>query len=114
LLQNNTLLAELPGLMTAKPSKVVKRLEKTLPVVLYTLHLMSPDEKVKQILELYQIKWRSIKPISNGETLKEMGLSPGPVYQKILFRLRAGWLDGEIHSKEEEIEYLRKLLSESK
>ena len=48
--------------------------------------------------------------MTSGETLKQMLLTPGPTYQKILIALRAAWLDGEVKTKEEEITLLKKLL----
>lgn len=114
LMQQNSLLKELPGYLNAKPSKIYKRLEKVLPVVLYSLYLMSNDFAGKEIIFQFQMKWRHIKPISNGATLKEKGLSPSPVYDRILSRLRAAWLDEEINSEKEEKALLEKLLVEFK
>jgi len=114
LMQQNSLLNELPGYVNAKPSKILKNLEKVLPAVLYSLYLMTGEKRVKKIIETFQKKWRHIKPISNGATLKEKGLSPGPAYDKILSRLRAAWLDGEVNSEKEERAFLEQLLEEFK
>ena len=114
LMQQNSLLNELPGYVNAKPSKIFKNLEKVLPVVLYSLYLMTGEKRVKKIIETFQKKWRHVKPFSNGVTLKEKGLSPGPAYDKILSRLRAAWLDGEVNSEIEERVFLEQLLEEFK
>jgi tRNA nucleotidyltransferase (CCA-adding enzyme) len=112
LIQSNTLLAETLHLIKAKPSKVVKMFDKTLPVVLYSLYLMATDKKWQDTIIQFQTKWKHVKTFSNGETLKKMGLSPSPAYHKILFQLRSAWLDDEIHSKDEEVSLLNKLISE--
>lgn len=112
LMQNNSLFVEFSNLVNAKPSKVVKHLEKISSIVLYTQYLLNQDEKVKNVLEQYYFNWKHIKPISDGETIKKMGVSPSPAFQKILFRLRSAWLDEEIHSQEEEMILLKKLVSE--
>jgi tRNA nucleotidyltransferase (CCA-adding enzyme) len=59
----------------------------------------------------YLEKDRTIQAISNGETLKALGLKPGPRYQQILTTLRAAWLDGELHTAQEEEALLHKLLA---
>jgi tRNA nucleotidyltransferase (CCA-adding enzyme) len=112
LMQSNGLMAEFPHLIHAKPSKVVKHLEKSMPIVRYTLGLMAPDTRWKEVIQDYETKWRLIKPFSDGETLKKMGLIPSPAYHKILFQLRAAWLDKEIHTKGEEINLLKEFIND--
>jgi tRNA nucleotidyltransferase (CCA-adding enzyme) len=113
LLQKNSLMAELPNLVNTKPSKIVKHLEKISPIVLYAQYLMTQEKKVRDLLAQFQFEWRNVKSTVNGKTLKKLGISPGPAYQKILYRLRSAWLDGEIHSQKEETRLLNKLVSES-
>ena len=48
----------------------------------------------------------------SGKHLQEEGLAPGPRYAVILTRLRNAWLDGEINSKKEELQYLKELLDQ--
>ena len=47
---------------------------------------------------------------TTGDTLKALGLRPGPAYQKILKHLRAALLDGEIYTREEEKALLQSLI----
>lgn len=111
-MQNNSLLQKFPGFLDAKPSRIVKLLEKIPETVLYVQYLMTPGQKGKDIILKYITNWKNVKPITNGETLKKMGLIPNPGFQKILFKLRAAWLDGEISSNEEETSLLKELVSE--
>ena len=110
LLQSNSLLIEFPHLLQSKPSKIVRRLEKTPAAVLYAIHLLAPQKSWQELIHQFQTKWKKVKPITSGETLKQLHLSPGPIYQNFLSVLRAAWLDGEVKTKEDEETLLKKLL----
>jgi tRNA nucleotidyltransferase (CCA-adding enzyme) len=110
LIQSNSLLIEFPNLLQSKPSKIVRRLDTTPAVVLYAIHLLAPQKSWQELIHQFQTKWKKVKPITSGETLKRLHLSPGPIYQKFLSALRAAWLDEEIKTKEEEETLLKKLL----
>jgi tRNA nucleotidyltransferase (CCA-adding enzyme) len=51
-----------------------------------------------------------VRSHTNGHSLRALGLEPGPQYRRILERLRAAWLDGEVSSAEQEDALLRILL----
>jgi len=101
LLATHDLRADLPGLVSARPSAVVARLEDVPLMSVFATWLAAPAEQ-RAVLENYLLRWRHIKPGVTGHTLKERGLQPSPRYQKILRRLRDAWLDGEISSQAEE------------
>jgi tRNA nucleotidyltransferase (CCA-adding enzyme) len=104
------LLEDLPGLVDARPSQVTLRLDKAPPAALYLVDLLDPGEQVRGLLHNYLKQWRSLYPVTDGHILREMNLPPGPQYRHILSTLRAAWLDGEVHSAEEEQRLLQKLL----
>ncbi|MCZ7542637.1 MAG: hypothetical protein M5R40_03445 [Anaerolineae bacterium] len=60
----------------------------------------------------YATRLRDVQPIVDGNDLKALGLKPGPAFRRILDRLRAAWLDGEVKSAEEEHELLERLIVE--
>lgn len=64
-------------------------------------------------IEEYLTKWRHIKPLLSGDFLRDMNLPQGPQYGRILWAVRAAWLDGEISSAEEERVLLEKLVKEA-
>jgi hypothetical protein len=64
-------------------------------------------------IEEYLSKWRHIKPLSSGDVLRELNLPQGPQYGRILWTIRAAWLDGEISSAEEERVLLEKLVKKA-
>jgi tRNA nucleotidyltransferase (CCA-adding enzyme) len=106
LLVASTLKAELPALSGNPASKWVQRLEGSPLPALYAVYLVSREPA----LERYALHWQDIHPKTDGETLKALGLPPGPAYQRILWSLRAAWLDGEIASENDEQAMLKTLL----
>ena len=63
-------------------------------------------------LQKYALKWRHISAHTNGYMLQQLGLKPGPAYKRILDRLRAARLDGEVRTVEQEKALLERLLRE--
>lgn len=106
------LLRELPRLEKAAPSRVVARLEGVPALALFAVYLAADDERARQVIFNYVTRWQHISPTVDGHILKARGLPPGPIYREILGALREAWLDGKIHSPEEEKEFLDQLLRE--
>jgi tRNA nucleotidyltransferase (CCA-adding enzyme) len=88
-----------------RPSQWTGRLEKHPPLATYVTWLLSQAAPLRE----YLVNWRHIRPHTNGEALIALGLPPGPQYKRLLSRLRRAWLDGEVHSEQEEREYLHQL-----
>ena len=99
---------DLPALSGAAPSKWVERLGDVPLPAIYAVCLVSGEKA----LETYAARWQHIHPKTDGDTLKTLGLPPGPAYKKILLRLRAAWLDGDVASAEQEKHLLERLLNE--
>ena len=60
-------------------------------------------------LGLYLNELRFVKPVLDGEAIKQMGVAPGPLIGKILNGVLKAKLDGEVHTLEEEVALARKL-----
>jgi tRNA nucleotidyltransferase (CCA-adding enzyme) len=105
----STLRGDLAGLAGASPSRWTARLEKVPPPAVYAVSLAA-DESARAALTSYLARWRHVQPKTTGETLKARGVPPGPSYKKILSRLRAAWLDGEVKSAAQETALLEVLL----
>lgn len=105
------ILNDIPKIKNELPSKITQELEglSILALLVASLKMGSSDLKV---LEKYILKWKNISPYTTGDDLKKRGLPPGRLYQKILQRLRAAWLDGEINRPEEEKALLEKIIAE--
>ncbi len=111
LLETSALRKDLPALVDARPSTVYARLEDIHPLVLFASWIRA-DGPEQEVLASYLSCWRHVAPKTDGHTLKELGLSPGPVYKEILHRIRDAWLDGEIETEKEEEQLLGKLMKE--
>ena len=107
LLAASTLRLALPALAGAAPSEWVKKLTGQPLLAIYALALVSGESA----LIAYLARWQFIQPQATGETLKSLGLPPGPVYQTLLWQLRAAWLDGLVKSPGEETALLGQLLA---
>ncbi len=95
-----------------KPSQCVERLESYPIAAVEAVGYAAKDPRVKEYFDEYISKWRYIKPHTSGESLKALGVVPGPRYAVILRRLRNAWLDGEVKTEEEEKALLKTLLDQ--
>ncbi len=68
------------------------------------------DEASREAVDRYLREWRFVQSTTDGNTLRAMGLSPGPAYRRILCDLRAAWLDGQIGSDREERQLLERYI----
>ncbi|MCX7681692.1 MAG: CBS domain-containing protein [Anaerolineae bacterium] len=94
-----------------RPSDVYRLLQPYPSRVLAVAWLATDRKKVRQHLLDYQQSWRLVEPELTGDDLKAMGLKPGPLFGQLLRTLRNARLDGKVHSREEEIALLQKLLA---
>ncbi len=96
-----------------KASELTHNLENLPPLALEVAWLSLTGQRAKQeIIENYMNQWRHQKPIINGNDLKHMGLKPGPQYKAILDQLRAGWIDQDIATEQDEQYYLQQLITQ--
>jgi tRNA nucleotidyltransferase (CCA-adding enzyme) len=71
----------------------------------YAVYLIRMEPALRE----YLVHWRNVKPAITGEDLKQRGLPPGPRFAEILRQLHAARLDGEVMSREDELQLLEKL-----
>ena len=62
----------------------------------------------KRAASQYMLTLARVRPELDGEDLKAMGYSPGPVFKRILDRLMAARLDGEVLTREQEEQLVSK------
>jgi len=58
----------------------------------------------------YLDKYRFVKLTIDGYTLQKMGVKPSPLLGTILRRTLAAKLDGKLHTKQDELRFVRSLL----
>jgi tRNA nucleotidyltransferase (CCA-adding enzyme) len=102
----------LSALRGARPSQVVAALQPESPALIYVLRLLLEDGESSEMLVNFASTWRQVQPSTSGHDLQRRGIQPGPIYRQTLWRLRAAWLDGEIHTHEEEENLLGRILTE--
>ncbi|HMK65753.1 MAG TPA: hypothetical protein VK564_08145, partial [Thermodesulfobacteriota bacterium] len=64
-------------------------------------------ETGRKAISLYFMQLKSIKISVKGEDLKTLGLQPGPLYKRILGELLDERLNGNLLTREDEIDYVR-------
>jgi len=89
-------------LAESNPSEIVTRLEDIPPISCYAFYLAVPDAELRDKLYSFVVLWKKMQPSIDGNTLKSMGLPPGPIYKQILSRIREAKIDGRISTLEEE------------
>lgn len=91
-----------------RPSQIVEELDSIPPAALALAELL-PDQEpgLRHLLGAYLDQWQHIHPDLNGHDLRAMGLPAGPIYRTILTTLRNRRLDGQIQSRDEEVELAR-------
>lgn len=97
-------------LALSSPVQTVARLDDVPALALFALYCATSDAQLKQVLHSYITEWRNIKPTIGGRELRKLGITPGPVYKRILGELRTAWLDGRVSDPDQELAYLQELL----
>jgi len=83
-------------------SQVYRILNPRLPASRWLLRLIEDSPTVAAHLDLYEAELSGVRPYTDGQDLKRMGLQPGPAYREVLEAVRDGWLDESIASEAEE------------
>jgi tRNA nucleotidyltransferase (CCA-adding enzyme) len=65
------------------------------------------QEETRRAISHYFRDLKELRPKLRGRDLKDMGITPGPVYRRILDQLLDGRLNGELSSREEEMKFVR-------
>ncbi len=100
--QNN--LSEMP------PGEFSMQVANYSPFVLSIISFVSENEVFTGKITKYLENWRHIEIYTTGDDLKDLGIPPGPIYQKILKELKKAWINGDISSEKTEKEKLDKIL----
>lgn len=95
----------------ARPSQLSRLLANASESAIQAAWLLSLEKPLaRERLANYMLRWRYQGASISGKELKALGLPPGPIYRRILGRLRDAWIDGEIHNQSDELALLECLL----
>ncbi|THB77553.1 MAG: CBS domain-containing protein [Desulfobulbaceae bacterium] len=75
--------------------------------LLYLLAIARKTE-AKKMISNYVTNMRSEKPLTNGGDLKKLGYRPGPIFKNILHTLLLARLDGDVATKQDELDLVTK------
>jgi tRNA nucleotidyltransferase (CCA-adding enzyme) len=90
-----------------KPSRCTQLLE-SLPLEAVILGMAKTSSaRVRKIYRRYLASWRKVRPLLSGVDLTRLGYRPGPLFEKILQRLRAGRLDLQLITRQDEERFVR-------
>ncbi len=112
LISTSQIVHSLDQIENAKPSEVVRRLEKISRIAIYAAYLINDNSVLRNQLWMYVSEWAGVMPQTTGDDLRKLGLPPSPAFGEILSALRNAWLDGEIKSSEEEDRLLSDLIKD--
>jgi tRNA nucleotidyltransferase (CCA-adding enzyme) len=110
--RTSRLKAILPRLHGKSVSQITFQLDEFPPIVILANFFSENDHWARHTLKQYLYEWHKIVSFSTGHDLRKLGVPAGPVYKEILRTLRVAWLDGQIHSRDEEQNLLLKMLNQ--
>lgn len=97
----------------ASPSKIVRALDPFAARTLLVARMLDLNARANGWLDRYVVEWRHTRTVVTGDDLRRAGLSPGPVYTRILDRLLDARLDGEVRDDAAERALLESLVAEA-
>jgi tRNA nucleotidyltransferase (CCA-adding enzyme) len=68
------------------------------------------SKAVKKAISNYYTQLRNIQPYIGGQDLIAMGLKPGPLFSHILSAVRDEKINGQLETREDEIQFVRRFL----
>lgn len=90
-----------------RQSRIARLLDPLSPEARIVLVAALVKGSTRQAVSRYlTTSWR-IVPLLKGEDLRQLGLQPGPIYRKTFAALRAARLDGRLHTKADEVSFVR-------
>jgi tRNA nucleotidyltransferase (CCA-adding enzyme) len=96
------------GKSKLKPSEVYHLLAGLGTEWLLFIMAKTQQEETRRAISHYFRDLKEVRTKLRGRDLKAMGITPGPVYRRILNQLLDGRLNGELSSREDEVEFVRK------
>ena len=69
------------------------------------LAILVRGSRREAVSEYLTNSWR-IVPVLRGEDLRRLGFRPGPIYREIFAALRSARLDGQLHTRRDEVSYV--------
>ncbi len=94
------------------PAEVFRLLEGLPEEALLFLIAKAKSESAKRQVSASLTTYRHVEPTLKGHDLKSMGSKPGPIYKKILERLRDARLNGEVQTVATQLQLIEHLTAQ--
>jgi len=94
-----------------RPSELARWLRPYSLKAVFLLRVANDSPIVQERLDFYYRRLHQVRPVIDGTYLRQLGISPGPVYRRVLDAVRDARLDGEITTEAEEKALVERLLS---
>ncbi len=78
------------------------------PEILLCSMAKARNEKVKKFISIFFTKLRGTEVRLKGKDLINMGFKPGPLFKEIIEDILAAKLQGDVHTREDEIEFVNR------
>lgn len=114
-MQKAALLVEQIGTLAdpnARVSQLAARLADASDTALCAVWIKEEDTILRERIQQYMTQWRYVRPRTDGRVLHELGVPKGPCYGRLIHRMQAARLDGEVRTDEEELALLRRLIKD--
>lgn len=91
-----------------QPSDIYNLLDDLSPEAVLLLMAVSGSEKINKNILLYLTEYHESAQLAlTGDDLIHMGIQPGPVFKTVFQTLRDARINGLIHSREEEVQWVQ-------
>jgi tRNA nucleotidyltransferase (CCA-adding enzyme) len=111
--RHQTVLKSLLFIPQPSPSQIYRILNSfSLEQLLYAM-AKSPVEEVKKRISHYLTTLRKTEIFLTGKDLKSLGYQPGPIFKKIMGNILEAKLDGEVKTKEDEVDYVKRKFADT-
>jgi tRNA nucleotidyltransferase (CCA-adding enzyme) len=104
--QSEEVLWGLFQLPDVRPSDIYRALQPFKAEELLFLMARTQREESRKAVSHYLSRYREMKSEIRGQDLKDLGIPPGPVYRKVLEEILDGRLNGELKSRQDELDYI--------
>lgn len=93
-----------------KPSKIFAMLGPLSYEVTLIFKAKYKNRRIQRHIENFFKVYNDIRILTSGYDLQKIGILPGPRYQKIFKKMLMLKLDGKVATKEEELQYIKKII----
>jgi len=107
-LEANRIIKELKTPQDLLPSFIYEILSSLSQETLLFTTAKTEEKIVKKRIFFYLTRLKKLKIEVNGNDLKKMGYKPSPLFKKIFKEVKKAKLNGQVKTKEEEINYVKK------